>query len=97
MSNKANVNDFRIATLELQKNGKPWKTIKVIHNLLDTPGLNMEGCLDNWIARTDIFTDQSLVDYINSKSWAGMEAYTLSYWENEFGKFPIEELETIEA
>ena len=97
MNKEANLIDFRMATLKLQKNGKPWKTLKVIHNLPDTPGLNMDGCLDNWIARTDIFTDQSLVDYINSKSWAGMEAFTIPVWEMKFGKFPVAEPETIEV
>jgi hypothetical protein len=57
----------------------------------------MDDCLDNWIARTDIFTDQSLVDYINSKSWAGMEAFTVQAWEINFGEFPILEPEAIEV
>ncbi len=35
---------------------------------------NIEKCLDNWLARTGEFTQQSMCDYINSKSHMGTKA-----------------------
>ncbi len=39
----------------------------IIHNLPETQGLNIQGALDNWLVRTDKYTDKSFCDYINSK------------------------------
>jgi len=40
---------------------------KIYHNLPEVQGMNIEGAIDNWLARTENFTAQSLCDYILSK------------------------------
>lgn len=39
----------------------------IIHNMPEVRGLSFNDALHNWIPRTDDYTAQSLVDYINSK------------------------------
>jgi hypothetical protein len=40
---------------------------KIYHNLPSTFGMNFEGALDNWLARTEEYTAKSLCNYILSK------------------------------
>ena len=49
---------------------------KIYHNLPETSGMNIEGAIDNWTARTKVFTAQSLCDYILSKDIDGIFAIT---------------------
>ncbi len=43
------------------------KEFFIIHNLPETFGQSITEALDNWLARTEDFTDSSFVNYINSK------------------------------
>lgn len=61
------MNNLQKANIEFNVDGKPVK-FSVIHNLPANFGLNIDGAVDNWLARTEEYTAQSLVDYINSKN-----------------------------
>ena len=55
---------------------------KIYHNFPDIPGMTIEDAIDNWTARTKIFTSQSLCDYILSKDIDGIFAVP----EKEFNR-----------
>lgn len=40
----------------------------IVHNIPNSRNINsIDAALENWLMRTDDFTDESFVDYINSK------------------------------
>jgi hypothetical protein len=50
---------------------------KIYHNLPEM----LSAAAQNWIARTNIYTDKSLCDYINSKGIYGKRAFTEKQWK----------------
>jgi hypothetical protein len=42
-------------------------SFKIYHNLPEVKGMSIEGAIDAWLARTKIFTAQSLCNYIMDK------------------------------
>lgn len=48
------------------KLGKKKYSFDLVHNL-DEFGLSIDAALINWSARTDIFTEESFIEYIKSK------------------------------
>lgn len=50
------------------KVGKKKHEFKVYNDLPETFGLNIECALDNWLARTDDYSSESLCDYVTSKN-----------------------------
>lgn len=52
---------------------------KIIHNLPD----QIEAAVQNWVVRTDDYTDKSLCDYINSKRERGLSDH-YAFTEEEF-------------
>ena len=55
-----------LATLQLHKDGRPWKQFEIVHNI-DSYGMDIQNALDSWIARTKNFTDVSFCEYVLSK------------------------------
>ena len=53
-------------TVKFNLNKKPIE-FNIIHNLPEIKGLNIKGAIRNWLARTKIFTVESLCEYIKSK------------------------------
>ena len=47
--------------------GKKQVKFSIIHNMPETHGLSFNDALNNWLPRTNDYTAQSLIDYINSK------------------------------
>lgn len=70
--------DFFEADVTFNVGGKP-VAFKIICRLPATQGLNIDGALDNWLARTSEYTAQSFVAYINSK-WPEPMAWTQEEW-----------------
>ena len=72
-----NNSEYYTATFQLYKNGKKWKILEIITNLPDAKGLSANDAFENWLARTNEFTEESLAKYINSKSTlTNCHAYT---------------------
>lgn len=55
--------------------------MKIYHNLPD----QINAAFDNWIVRTDKYTEKSFCDYINSKRLKGLTDH-IAYTENEYLK-----------
>jgi hypothetical protein len=61
-----NIDKFIEAAVEFNV-GKSHVKFKVIHNLSGTFGMNFDGALNAWLARTKNYTANSLCHYIKSK------------------------------
>lgn len=66
--------------IEFKVDGIPY-SFTIFHNLPEKPGLSLQDALNNWIHRTEDYTAQSFVNYIDSKK-QGFYALT----EGEFAK-----------
>lgn len=75
--------EFTESTVEFAVDGKQVSFI-IIHNMPDQFGLSLECAVDNWLARTSVFTAGSLCKYIMSKGVH--EAYTLKQAKGLFKK-----------
>lgn len=73
-------------------NGKPVE-FNIYNNMPDIPGFRLSDAVDNWLARTDDLSDQSLCDYINIKD-AGFKAYTQAEWDKIFSEIEQIEMES---
>jgi hypothetical protein len=63
-----------VADVSFAVDGVP-VSFRVIHNMPTRGNVNsFNAALDNWLARTEVFTGQSFCDYVNSKD-AGFEAW----------------------
>lgn len=60
--------EYYTVYFQLYKNNKKWKVLEIITNLPKTKGLSVDDAFESWLARTDKYTEESLVEYINSKS-----------------------------
>jgi len=58
--------EFTHSELRFEIGRKKYK-FDVVHNLPETFGMNIEGALDNWLARTRKHTVQSFCEYVTSK------------------------------
>lgn len=78
--------NLRSHKIQFEVNGKKYQYI-IVHNLPDTFGMNIEGALDNWLARTNNFKAKSLCKYIMSKD-NSFVAMTESQYNriNKYGK-----------
>lgn len=56
-------NKYKEATIELE-NGERWT---IVHNLPDTFGMNIDGAINNYLARTDNPTPKGFCEYVMSK------------------------------
>lgn len=57
------------------------KLLKIFHNIPN----EINAALDNWLARTNKYTEQSFCDYINSKRERGLCEH-VAYTEKEYNK-----------
>ena len=71
---------FEVTTIEFRLN-KRRISFKVVHNLSDKFGLNMHCAVNNWLTRTNDFTDKSLCEYIISKN-TGDVCLTIGEWNS---------------
>lgn len=64
------------------KVGKKKVEFTIIHNIHGRGNVNsIDAALDNWLVRTDEYTPESFVDYINSKDI--YEAYTINQFKEK--------------
>lgn len=60
------------------------KSFEIVHNLADG-GYLFTNILTHWLAETEIFTDRSFCDYVNSKEHiTGCRALTIEEFETMF-------------
>lgn len=61
-------------------------TIMIVHNIPLPGNINsIHAAVDNWLVRTSKFTDQSLVNYINSKTYmSGHQAMTVKEFNEKY-------------
>mgnify|MGYP003395882843 CR=1 FL=1 len=65
------------ADVQFNVNGQP-VSFSIIHNMPSAFGVSFDCALDNWLARTNEFTEKSLCEYIKSKQ---PEVIAVSYTE----------------
>ena len=68
---------FTHTTLELNKHGKFWKNLEIVHNIGDF----VHAAFENWLPRTEEYTEKSLCDYIMSKDLMNIKAMPHSVYE----------------
>lgn len=63
-------------------------TFSIIHNLPEVPGLSVQDALDNWLQRTDDYTDTSFANYIRSKV-SEAAVFTVQEFQKKFPEFKL--------
>lgn len=73
-------------TKDDNKSIKKPMSVMIVHNApLDGPANTIKDAVCNWFVRTNKYTSQSLVDYINSKSSiSGHNAMTIKEFSEKF-------------
>ena len=72
--------EWKHHTARFKVNEKSVK-LDIVHNLPEVSGMNFEGALENWLVRTESYTEISLCKYIMSKELYGVKAYPKTKWD----------------